>query len=638
MTKLFTSLFLLLVFAANAQTIVTTSQSAQIPPNALQPYGKISMDDMTMKACDFEKDANAEVLFDKGTITSDGGVYIKKHVRIKIFNEAGKRVANFRIEYLSTLMEKQLSGLKAETLNLENGEIIASPLDKKSIYTETVDREHSAMVFPFPNVRAGSVIEVEFTFYVGGFPTWYFQREIPTRYSQIDTDLPTGVTFRAIPYVRQPFAKAVGGVDDFRQIRALANIPSLPDEPFMTSRQTNLQRLEYTLASRLNFTWQIVGNKYMEIPEFSSGLDKGLPQEKIIIDKAKSMASDNEKISYIFNTVKEHMRWNEKHAPFSFDGVSSAWNKQTGYSGEINMMVYHLLKKVGVKSFPMLVSTKNHGRVNVANPDAYIFNNMVVYLRVDSTRCYVLDASDKYGQFNEIPEDYLNHFGLKIDPDENHHDALFLEKKEPAIQSIFVNAEVNANGKMAGTTEISSTGRNKINAIKSYKTNGEEKYLTSLTNDYTGLKISSIKFEDMDVDTLPLKQKIAFEQELTGLAEGYLYFNINLFNLMGANPFMKENRVSDIDFGYRHNYTISGFYKLPNGYKLDALPKNVSVAIPDGTITFKRIVTEENGMVRVRMAVNHKQSLYFAENYAAIREFYKQMYSFLNEPVVLKKI
>ena len=58
MNKFFTLLLLGAVsITANAQTTPTT-----------QPYGKIDQADLEMKACDFEKDANAEVLFFKGNV------------------------------------------------------------------------------------------------------------------------------------------------------------------------------------------------------------------------------------------------------------------------------------------------------------------------------------------------------------------------------------------------------------------------------------------------------------------------------------------------------------------------------------------------------------------------------------------
>lgn len=63
MNRTFTLLIgVLLTYCANAQTNKSAVKSEQ-------PYGVIDTADLTMKQCDFEKDANAEVLFDKGKET-----------------------------------------------------------------------------------------------------------------------------------------------------------------------------------------------------------------------------------------------------------------------------------------------------------------------------------------------------------------------------------------------------------------------------------------------------------------------------------------------------------------------------------------------------------------------------------------
>lgn len=89
--------FILLIgafyFGADAQEVPTT-----------EPYGKIKQADLEMKACDFEKDANAEILFDKASAAPEGmgrltPFPLERQVRIKVFNASGRGVANVRIAY-----------------------------------------------------------------------------------------------------------------------------------------------------------------------------------------------------------------------------------------------------------------------------------------------------------------------------------------------------------------------------------------------------------------------------------------------------------------------------------------------------------------------------------------------------------
>jgi hypothetical protein len=127
----------LTALAQTPPTTITVNQkiAAEIPTT--QPYGKIDIADLELKECDFEKDANAEVLFDKGTFTSSG---FERHVRIKIFNDFGKQVASFR------LPGGDSKAIDAETFNLVNGKIEITPIDKKLIYIEKTNSFGSTAV------------------------------------------------------------------------------------------------------------------------------------------------------------------------------------------------------------------------------------------------------------------------------------------------------------------------------------------------------------------------------------------------------------------------------------------------------------------------------------------------------------
>jgi hypothetical protein len=56
--------------------LITTAVRAQQPVSLDREYGKIDQADLEMKACDFEKDANAEVLIDKGSLYYDQSFHV----------------------------------------------------------------------------------------------------------------------------------------------------------------------------------------------------------------------------------------------------------------------------------------------------------------------------------------------------------------------------------------------------------------------------------------------------------------------------------------------------------------------------------------------------------------------------------
>ncbi|MGZ3754883.1 MAG: DUF3857 domain-containing protein [Mucilaginibacter sp.] len=644
------------------------AQKQAAAPSPTQEYGKINKEDLELKACDFEKDANAEVLFDKASVyyDQDFNIVMERHKRIKIFNDNGKDNANIRIEYYSINRYEDITGVQAETINLNDGKIEITKIDKKQIFTQVIDKQRSALVFSLPNVKAGSVIEFKYrwqTNSLDNIPDWAFQDKIPEKYSELTTEIPEYFDFTTQLRAPRPFAKYTTGSESktlstgdamhplmftaYTAVRAMDNVKSLPDEPYMSSSADNRQCILFHLTTFLppggfvksySNTWAKVGAILADDEDFGKQLKRKLTNEDAIINKAKALKTNDEKIAFVFNEVKNTVKWDENDRWYTNDGTSKAWDKKTGNSAEVNLILYHLLNASGVKAFPMVVSTREHGKVNPSYSFLYQFNRAVVYIPVDSTKKYILDATSKYNIYNEIPDDLLNSSGLYIDKENKVYNLIFLKKESPVKQVTLINAEIKPEGKLSGTAQISSPSYARIKTIKRYNTDGEKKYIDYLRENDNSLKIASVKFGDMQVDTVPLLQNIEFTLDLTSSDGNYIYFNPNLFTSLHNNPFKSENRDTNIDFGYLRDYQISGNYKIPVGYKVEALPKSIAMTMPDKSIVFRRALAEQDGAISVYYLISHKKNLYFTNDYPDVYAFYKKMHELLDEQIVLKKL
>ncbi|MCR8557544.1 DUF3857 domain-containing protein [Mucilaginibacter sp. BJC16-A38] len=625
---------------------ISLSAGAQTEPptvDPVMPFGKIDKVDLEATSCDFEPDANAEILFDKGSL----GVYIgthlsfDRHTRIKIFNDKGKNEANIHLQYYATGDVENIGEIQAETINLNNGNIEFTKVDNSLIYRRMVDKYRMEISFSFPNVKPGSVIEFKYSRIsrISDVPNWYFQNDIPTRYSEINTTFPEELTYSSLVQVHHPFMVSSPSK------RAMAYEPSLTDEPYMTSIKDNADKILFQLTAlktesvyaHANDTWKKVGLEIDEYDGFGGQFGKSLKGESLIIAKAKKLADNNEKIAYIFNEVKNTMKWDGFNESVVNDGTSAAWDKKTGNSTEINLILYRLLKKSGVTVYPMLVSTKRYGKVNRTYTNADQFNKTVVYAPFDND-FYILDATGKYNVYNQTPEDLLNGTGFYFDRDEDKFELINIMDNAPVRKTISLTAEIKPGGKMSGTAHINSYGYNRISDAERYTRDGEKKYLEYLTGNDNNLKVSALKMENMAIDSLPLAQSIDFNIDLPGADENYIYFNANLFSLMHTNPFINENRHTNIDFGFCNNYVVNASFKMPAGYKIDAMPANTTMSLPDGSINFKRVLAQEDGVVAARFVISFKRSTFLKEDYPGLHDFYKKMYEMLNEQIVLKKI
>jgi hypothetical protein len=221
--------------------------------------------------------------------------------------------------------------------------------------------------------------------------------------------------------------------------------------------------------------------------------------------------------------------------------------------------------------------------------------------------------------------------------EEKKYDLVFMQKSAPVLQAVYITGEIMPDGKMNGSVEINSYSYHRINALERYKVDGDKKYMTYLRDKDNNLKITGLQVENTDADTLPLKQTVNFTLSPATPDENYIYFSPNLFTRLKNNPLLSERRLTDIDFAYRNNYLVTGTFKMPPRYKADVLPKNITMIMPDKSISFKRQVFEQDGSIAVKYVIDYKKSWYSREDYPEIHEFFKKMYEMLNEQIVLKK-
>jgi hypothetical protein len=619
------------------------------PAIPIAKYGFVDTADLKMKACEFEKDANAMVLFDRAEMALGvPEIVMERQRRVKIFNDNGKEEANIRIELNNRFGEENITGLEGETINLENGKITYTKLDPKLVYAQHTSKNRDEIIFTMPDVKAGSIFEYRYTWVRGfsrNFPPWNFQCDLPTRYSQLDAFINPMLVFSVYQNKFEPFVRDTVSMAGFGHVWSMANVKSTKDEPYMRSSADVLESLSFIISAvkvngqttTIDKSWAEIGKEIALDKNFYKPYDQSLHDEDDLIKKTKTLTGDDQKIAFLFNQVKTLMKDNDEKNWFSKDGIKNAWKKKSGNWSEINMILNHLLNQSGVKAYPMMVSTRDNGKIVPNFVNIYQVNKLVSYVPVDSTRYYVLDASDKYNVYNEVPFELLNAYGLYLNKEKNDYALVLMKKTGQVKQAVFIDAEISADGTMKGTAEISSSSYNKAINLELHKKLDEKKYEQYLTEDDNNLRITSLQLENADVDSLPLMQTINFNLALPGTDDKYIYFNPNLFTSLHNNPFLSKDRVSDIDFGYSSLFTISGRYKIPTGYKIDALPKSINLVSPGKSITFRRLVGEDNGYIEVNYVINYKQSIYKQSDYPDIYAYFKKMMEMLNEQIVLIK-
>lgn len=612
-------------------------------------WGKIDKADLEMKECEFDKSAEALILFDVGELASDivGNIQLERRVRIKILKEKGLERANIRILYHAYHGDENVIKLSGQTYNLgADGAITISPVEKKSFFDKKINNRYSEMVFSFPEVKVGSVIEYRYILTGAGLVTWYFQRSIPVKFSRFITDFPSEVELSSTPFCVLKYeskydTKSTRNVNTF----AMREVPALRDEPFISNEEDYLQRIETRLIAintslrRIDFrrTWPGIIKELMEDEDFGAQLKKNIPRTADLDELLSKVKDPFLRMKIIHHYVRKNMTWNGYTNIWALEGVKSAWKDKKGTSGEINLILVNLLKDAGLDAYPVLVSTHDNGRLKTTLPGFNQFNEVLAYVKIGD-HCYVLDATEKNTPSHLIPINVMYSEGLVIEKLETYEwgwQPLWDEKLQKK-KMVVMNLEVNEKDSLKGEALVNSIDYDRLerqSALQEGKDKLLEKYFTK---PYPAVNIENFEIENADSDSLPLVQKVKFSQSITATGD-YHFFTLNLFTGLEKNPFIAESRFSDVFFGINQNYVLIANVRIPDGYNFEELPKNIKMIMPDTSIAITRRIEAENNLVSVRINLEFKRPYYTTDEYDYFMAFYKRLLDILNEPIVYRK-
>jgi len=646
-------------------TFIVMQASAQ---KGLPAMGKVDKADLEMKDCDFDKGAVAVKLIDYGNVYYRRGkvgatlfntVY-ERRVRIKILKEAGLSYADVSIPYFDQDNEEQIQKITAYTYNIDgSGNIKTTEVGKTSIYSKRINKMASRLIIAFPEAKVGSIIEYKYTMERQKWyrmRDWYFQGRIPTRYSEYQLNIPSIYRFMVQPSVIDKLDIKEDVTEDnialndgvytvkvLRKNYSMQNLKAIHDEPYMGAPGDYMQRLEFLLSQidygdgdvvDLTRKWSDVVAALLKDEDFGLQLEKKVPETDAIMNEVARLADKETKMRLIWNYVRRNMNWNEDESIYADEGVVKAWNKKTGNTADINLMLLNLLKQAGIDAYPILFSTRDNGLVNSFHCFVTQFNTLMVYVPLGE-KYFILDATDKNTGYRMIPEDVVNTKGLVIKgTDGEWLDAIDDKHKYKVMAA--ANGVIDSNGVMKGSCLVNCDEYAKSERVALWAKDREKFKAAYFSKPDISIKIDELTVNNAGIDSLPLEQKLQFTYTLNSSGD-YRYFTVNLFSDLETNPFIADERVSDIDYGYLQDYMIFGSYTIPDGYAFEPLPENIAMTTPDNGIQFNRYLQAEDNMLNVRMTVSFKRFFYTAQDYADFAAFYKKMLAKLNEQIVIKK-
>jgi hypothetical protein len=614
-------------------------------------FGIISDQESALKVCSFDPEASAVVLLNEGhsDYNDEHGLMTYYHQRIKILKQDGVKYGEVNLTYDSEDEFEQIDNIEAVTINFgENRYRTDIPVARKSIYFKKLNKYRSQVTFAFADVKPGTIIEYKYRITAksyGGLRDWYFQSEIPVMKSSYKLNM---VPDHEVSYLVQynPAYKVL--VDNEKIDHSVKfemnNIPALTDEPYMDARQDYIQKVIFQTTKYegsvgvVNYmsTWKEVTKELNGRSDFGRQLKIKIDECQDFIANSLNGKSDVEKMQMLHHYVSGNLAWDGVYGLVAENGIKNLWKKKTGNSAEINLLLINLLREAGLEAYPMLVSERGHGKINKDQPFIRQFNNVYAVVFINNKK-YYLDATDKFTPSLLIPYSILNTTGFIAD---NKVGGLVdIQENDIRYREIItIAASLNENGELSGSVNLESKDYARTEKLMNYVKHKTEYVDTYIKSGLVNVDVNNFNIKNEEEESMPFTQTFEFKTNIQTTGE-YSFLSLNLFTGLQNNPFIINDRFSNINFGYKKTVILTCIINLPANYKVDALPKNIKLVNPENTVVLTRqFVQDQKSQLMAKIKVDIDKSMFNVNEYPQVKDFFKQMVSLMNEQVILKKI
>jgi hypothetical protein len=628
------------------------------------PFGQVTYRDLDMKTYAKDTAAIAVVLREEGEAHIEDAepnfLVYHYHVKIKILKKAGQALADFEIPLRKSdgVNKEAMRSVTASSFNLENGSMKETKLNSKDQFTENTNKYYDSRKFAVPNVRVGSVIEVEYTLespFKFNFRSWEFQSEIPKISSLYTVKIPANYKYNISlrGYLKLADNKSRIERDCYRPRGYSAecmvmdflmkDVPAFKEEEYMTARSNFLSAVNFELSEyhyfdgrkdKITKEWKDVEDEMKKQSDFGVQLRRG---EDIVDREVKQIIAGETdelvKARKIYDFIKGWYRWNNVYGIWSDLGIKKAYDTKNGNVGDINLSLVAALKYAGLNADPIILSTRRNGLVNELFPVITDFNYVAAYLTIKD-KVYLLDATDPFLSFGLLPERCLNGKGRVLGEKQSFWYDLKPSEKDRKV-SIF-NLKLSKEGRLTGTVQITHFGYSALDERKSLASEGDEKKY--LSNEYPGISLTQPHIDNLDDLKKPLTVKFETETELFDQAsEDNFLFNPFFMDQWKGNPFKSPERSYPVDFGAPLEETMVVILEYPEEYELTEIPAKVGLVLPDAGGRYMYNVQNVGHTLTMNSSFTINKTVFTSLEYHFLRELYDRVVAVQMTDLVFKK-
>lgn len=638
-----------------------------LPPPMV--FGKLLPAQLQMKQYEADTSASAVVLCDyaEARVETPGDQIRLRwhhHRRIKILKKQGFSYGDVSIPFYSHNKMEEFF-LDEAMVHLPDGRQVK--LTKKDIFIEAKNDYVSIARFSFPQLVEGAVIEYAYFINSNNFHElreWYFQGELPVVWSEFRADLPSFLYYIYLFQGNEEMS-VVEKTDEFTRYSGkngtlilsprrfvIKDAPAMVEEAYVTTMDDYMARIRFQLSEvhypdgRIEYvmsTWK----KLQDELKFASSLGEQLLKKQhtkkmkgLVMPLAANLSTPAEKAQFFYDYLTHQVSWDGNYSLFThLEKLDDLFASKKANSAELNLMLLALLQEAGITAYPLITSTRGHGRMYEQYPLIDQFNHLLVVAELDGKRL-LMDASDPLRPIGYPSVSALNGRGLLLDFEAEPTWIDIVPPKDGA--DIFVwDLHVSEDGQLKGSLIGGYKGYNAVPERQHYLDDkAGSHWKKRLAERFPDAEVLSVNTANLDKIDKTFSDTVQLNIPTAAITNGgdLIYLEPILYSGFDENLFKLQERTYPVDFPYSFQEQHIIKIHLPAGYQLESTPEKSNIALPanGGSFVFTADLKEPNLLVvSARLSVSRQRLL--SADYQGLKKFFELVEEKLHEQVVLKK-
>jgi len=340
------------------------------------------------------------------------------------------------------------------------------------------------------------------------------------------------------------------------------------------------------------------------------------------------------KAQNIYDYVKDNFVCTDYSAVYLSQSLKKTEQLKKGNVSDINMFLIAMLRNAGFETDPVLLSTRDHGKTYDMYPILSKFNYVIARVNV-SDHFYLLDAAQPTLGFGYLKENCFNGDARVISALPFIVDLSADSLKETEVMSLFLNND--SSGKISGTYKCLMGNIQSESMRERMKKSKQDEYFSNIKKGFSfDANLTNTIIDSLTQPEMPVS--VAYDVDFK-FDEDLIYFDPLIFaDVPKENPFKSAQRNYPVEMPYCMDKTYVMNMEIPQGYKVDELPKPARVTLNDNEGMFEYLIQQSGDNIQLRCRTKLNKANFQPEDYETLRNFFSFVVEKEGEQIVFKKV